>query len=343
LPDLDRDHLAVLVFGPGTGELVLVRAPPGAWMVVDGCGAGKDDYAVRALVHYGARPSLIVLTHPHDDHSRGMPEVIHQTTPRDRKEEWPRIGMVLPPGIDVAARSAGIIARRTIEAIAAIESRWHDSPRCRWDMNAGESVVLGDAAVRVMSPRKEVREEELARWARGEPLSDKNVISSALLLTWRGRRVVLGSDLVEHPRHGWTHSLRLDPDLGDHDLLKIAHHGSDRALHDDVLRPHTRVPRPLRTITPFRLQGLPSFSAGEGAHRVASYEGTTYLTGLPRRHARQSGQVEARTLAELATHEALSFTPTTTGFPDCYVAVSIPPDTGPPVVTQGHGSIRIVP
>ena len=34
--------------------------------------------------------------------------------------------------------------------------------------------------------------------------------------------------------------------------------------------------------------------------------------------------------------------PTTTGFPDCYVLVSIPPDGGAPSVEQGPGSVRIV-
>lgn len=81
LPVLDPDHLSVLVFGPGLGELIIVRVPPGAWMVVDGCEAGDVRYAQRVLSHYDAHPAIITLTHPHDDHSMGLLEVIDRATP----------------------------------------------------------------------------------------------------------------------------------------------------------------------------------------------------------------------------------------------------------------------
>ncbi|MCC6553741.1 MAG: hypothetical protein IT372_12065 [Polyangiaceae bacterium] len=342
LPDLVPDHLVVLAFGPGKGELILVRVPPDAWMVVDGCGIGKSLYAPSALAHYRARPRIVLLTHPHDDHSRGVAELIKTMAPREREETWPRIGMVLPPGDDVAARSAGFIGGVTLQAIAAVMSRWRASPACRWDANIGDVEPLGDATLLVISPRAEVRARQLDLWRTRQPF-DRNVISTALLLTWRGRRILLGSDLVESPDGGWSHSLVLDPELGDHDLLKVPHHGSDEALLDDILRPRARVPDPLRVVTPYSPKRLPRFSDGEGAHRVVSHGGTSYLTGLPRPHAEQSGLAEERSLEQLAKHEEITFTPVTAGFPDCYVLVSIPPDGGPPTIEQGPGSIRVVP
>jgi hypothetical protein len=342
LPDLAPDHLIVLTFGPGIGELTLVRVPPDAWMVVDGCGVGKIDYAMAALAHYRASPRIVLLTHSHDDHSRGLASVIEAATPRDHEDAWPRIGMVLPPANDVAARSADYIAGVTLKAIDAIASRWSKLPSCRWDVNVGDVEPLGEAALHVLSPSVNVRADKLALWRTRRPF-DRNVISTALLLSWRGRRILLGSDLVEDPDEGWSHSLVLEPELGDHDLLKVPHHGSDKALHDDVLRPKTRVPDPLRTITPYNTSRLPTFSDGEGAHRVVSHGGATYLTGLPRSHALQSGQVEERTLADLATHDTMTFNPKTAGFPDCYVLVSIPPDGGASQIEQGPGSIHVVP
>ncbi len=339
LPSLADDRLSILVFGPGVGELILVRVPPSSWMVVDGCGAGDIDYAVAALTHYQVTPNIILLTHPHEDHSRGVAGLIEAATPPDRKAAWPRIGMVLPPGRDVAARSEGFIAGVTVHAIAAIEQRWEESPACRWDVNAGDVEPLGDASLRVLSPRGDIRAEQMDRWPRIEP----NVISTALLLEWRGRRVVLGSDLVETPRHGWSHGLVIDPDLGDHDLLKVPHHGSDKALHDDVLTPKARVPAPFRVVTPYSIKRLPRFAPGVGAHRVALLPGTTYLSGLPRRHADQSGREEERSLTDLAAHDGIRFAAKTEGFPDCYVLVSFPPDGGPPTVERGPGSLRIVP
>lgn len=49
LPELPPDQLAIFVFGPGYGELILVRVPPDVWMVVDGCGKGETTYATAAL------------------------------------------------------------------------------------------------------------------------------------------------------------------------------------------------------------------------------------------------------------------------------------------------------
>ena len=84
------------------------------------------------------------------------------------------------------------------------------------------------------------REQQLDLWRTRQPF-DRNVISTALLLTWRGRRILLGSDLVESPGYGWSNTLVLEPELADHDLFKVPHHGSDQALHDEKLKEMKRL------------------------------------------------------------------------------------------------------
>ena len=81
LPAAEPDCLNLWLFGPGFGELVLVCAPPGRWLVVDGCNGGDDlGYAQRALDALGAKPSLVLLSHPHKDHADGLREVIERAT-----------------------------------------------------------------------------------------------------------------------------------------------------------------------------------------------------------------------------------------------------------------------
>ncbi len=249
--------------------------------------------------------------------------------------------MVLPDGAD--GRAGNYIAGVTMHAVAAVRDRWEQHPGCKWEMHAGDIEPLGEATVKVVSPAPAIRTEQLDRWRRGLQIN-RNVISTALLLTWRDRRVLLGSDLVEEPEGGWTASLTLDAELGDHDLLKVPHHGANKALVDGVLRPRTRVPAPLRIVAPFNKRWrLPSFAAGAGVHRITSLGGMTYLTGLPRPHEDQSGRAEQRTLVELATHDAITFDPTTKGFPDCYVLVSLPPGPGERSIAPGAGSIAVQP
>jgi hypothetical protein len=111
---------------------------------------------------------------------------------------------------------------------------------------------------------------------------------------------------------------------------------------DVVLRPRERVPEPLRVVAPFaRKTRLPSFQEGHGVARIVALGGTTYVTALPRRHEEQSGRTESRSLAELTDHDEIVFDTTTTGFPDCYVLVSIPPGGEPCTVARGPGSVAI--
>src|SRR5207244_3687102 len=78
--DLDDDLLYFFTFGPRTGESILLRIPPNDWVVVDSFKC--DDWAAADLVirkyvqKYGGQVVCIVLTHPHQDHHRGILELL---------------------------------------------------------------------------------------------------------------------------------------------------------------------------------------------------------------------------------------------------------------------------
>lgn len=57
-------------------------------MVVDGCGVDGAGCAQRLLDRYGARPEMVVFSHPHLDHARGLAEVVEQAT-RGSEAQWP--------------------------------------------------------------------------------------------------------------------------------------------------------------------------------------------------------------------------------------------------------------
>ena len=77
----DRDELEVTLLGPGYGESVVLHIGDGNWIIVDSCIDGNGDpRPLQYVESLGVDPSravgLIVATHWHDDHIRGMARLV---------------------------------------------------------------------------------------------------------------------------------------------------------------------------------------------------------------------------------------------------------------------------
>lgn len=347
LPALEPDELALFVFGPGVGELVLLRAPPGVWLVIDGCAADGKGYAKQVLDHYGASSKVVVLTHPHLDHARGLAEVVEASTSGD-EDTWPVLGMVEPPDLPRPAAgdlSGALDVGVTEHAIATILDRWERHPACKWDMQVGNRAALGEATIEVLSPDAVTRARSLDKWRTGKRF-DPNRTATALLVQWNETRLVLGSDLIERPGRGWSAAIaharpRL---LSEHHVLKVPHHGSTKALHHPLLkRPKKKNPLAQWIVTPFSCHDLPSFEKDSGVALLLKHVEQVLLTSLPRAHDRQAGdpkELRLSTLARAARSKGPRFDPETDGFPDCFVAVAFNRD-GAPRTSFGDGSVRV--
>ncbi len=224
LPD---DHLSIVVFGPGYGESIVVRGPDGRWIVVDSLrDPGTERNPALALLRaHDARPDLLILTHPHDDHAAGFADLV------DRQAGTPgRVGAVAvssASGADpLRDPDAGAALRRgrTHLALSAIQARWDAAPDARWPLCAGADASLGEIQSDVLTPPGRLAERTDV---------DPNRLSTAVLLRWRDLRVLLGADV---PTREWG---RVDQavELGRHRLFKVAHHGSQRSQHDRLARP----------------------------------------------------------------------------------------------------------
>lgn len=341
LPDLPADQLHVAVFGPGVGELVAVRAPPGHWLIVDGCGPTTRSYGQRLLAHYKARPSLIAFTHPHADHASGMAEIIEDAT-SGPASSWPPIGMLWPsPRTDgdfrdlQAVFSSGVVE----DALAAIGDRWEREPRCRWELRAGLQRMLGEARVFVRSPSHAEARAAFAAWRRREGWNP-NRIATVLEVEWRDQRILLGSDLDEGDGGGWSEVARRGHVQPGHLATKTPHHGSRGALHDIWLQP-SGSREPVFIVTPFARENLPRFGSGEGIQEMHRHAAQVHLTALPRRHDRQAGttrRVLRRQLEALGKSSRDAVPP---GWPDCFVIASIS-HRGKVRLHHGPGSVSVL-
>jgi hypothetical protein len=345
LPPIDPRSLSIFVFGPGVGELVCVHAPPGEWIVVDGCSAHGRGYARQVIEHYQACVRLIVLTHPHTDHARGVAEVVDVAT-RGPKAKWPKLGMVPPPVTEGAgevrdpqAHFEGGVAE---QAVAAIVDRWERCPTCRWDMRPGTTFEVGEVEVTALSPDNATRRKAQEKLQKGQGL-DWNQMASALLLEWEGRRVLLGSDLVEKPGRGWTEVMDRSGQAAQHGMFKVPHHGSRAALHGPLLRAASRqAEAPVWVVTPFASQNLPRFDDKGGVAFLQRYVDVVHLTGLPTGYRKQGGQPQRIRRRDLARSTgAWRSSPPPPGFPDCYVQVTFSAGAAAPEIRYGAGSVRV--
>lgn len=78
----DTDEIEISVFGHGYGESILVHTGRNEWLIIDSCAdpTTKEPSALKYLTDIGAKPEenvrLVVASHWHDDHIRGLGEIV---------------------------------------------------------------------------------------------------------------------------------------------------------------------------------------------------------------------------------------------------------------------------
>jgi competence protein ComEC len=195
--------LTITVFDVGQGDCILVQAPGGRTMLVDGGGApgqaagGYDigrDVVVPGLLARGVRKiDVLVVTHPDEDHIGGLPAVVEAVP----------VGMVLDPMLDCESA--------TYERLReAIEDRGIPTHRAR----EGQRINLGYGIHADVLHPPEARLTDTG--------SDDNNNSVVLKVVYDDLSVLLTGDIDE------VAVMRMAR-LGDEvqsTILKVPHHGS---------------------------------------------------------------------------------------------------------------------
>ena len=301
------------LFGPGYGESIVLHVGDGVWVIVDSCIDG--DGAPRALPYLegiGFDPAqavaLVVATHWHDDHIRGMARLVeacdqaifccasalcqaeflsavdalerrHLSVTGSGARELHNVFTLL---VEKSSRPTQAISNRRIFTNGACEI---------WSLSPGDVAFQGFLrAIGGLVPSEGETKRRI-------PELSPNDIAVALWIEVGDVAVLLGSDLE---RRGWVEILQSSArPAGTASAFKIPHHGSENA---DVPEVWERMldADPVAVLTPWQRGGraLPS---DREVQRILSNTTKVYASARSRSvteaHSRRDRMVD-RTIRE---------------------------------------------
>ena len=285
-----RGDLEITLLGPGYGESVVLHVGGGVWVIVDSClNANGSPQALRYLESIGIDPAkavdLIVATHWHDDHIRGIADVVKACKKATfccasvlREKDFLTAAHALEGG---PLSGAGSGMREIYNVISQLKQV---PARLRFALANRRIFYRGECEIWALSPHDSnflaflkiisgliTKEGESKR--RIPSLSPNNV-AVALWVKVKDIALLLGSDLE---RIGWVEILQdKDRPNGKASVFKVPHHGSKNAYKPGVWKQMLN-PNPFAVITPWR-KGGSNLPTPEDVQRILSYTTNAYVT-----------------------------------------------------------------
>ena len=295
----EEDEVEVTLLGPGRGECCLVHVGRGQWLVVDSCVTEDGRPAALAYLESIEVPASavrwIIATHWHDDHIRGLAELVKASTEATvihsaalESDEFMVLAKVGsdslvkgPSGVKEMWNTWTELANsgRGAPELARADYRIHlrsngSVPNCEiWTLSpSGDSLASAISAFSSLVPIE------------GEPKGavprPKRNPSSVVVWVRVGDAVVLlGADLERSPSSsgGWQAIARSTgrPTERAH-VVKIPHHGSEDA-HDMAMWDKLLMQKPYASITPFN-RGNVRVPRDSDRSRIAQLTSQAWLT-----------------------------------------------------------------
>lgn len=311
------DEFEVSLFGPGYGESVVIHIGNGRWVIVDSCIEPKT--GTPAPLHYlnslGVDTSqdvrLIVATHWHDDHVRGISTILNEcdsakfamSSALNSQEFYKllacyvgNIGVDIP-GLVEFSRIIETLKIRKKPGARINPPIWACSDRTLYS----EHIIVNQNSVQTkicsLSPSDASITSAKLQFAKLLPTSGGNR-TALISLTPNRTSVVLWVEVAHHkvllgadhertvdPMTGWSVILQNSTIVsGKASAFKVPHHGAESS-HEPLVWSNLLSSEPQALLTPFYLGGqlLPT---PEDIRRILSLTSSAYITAPPlhRRH-----------------------------------------------------------
>ena len=307
-PPNNRDFELTLL-GPGYGECIVMHVGGGAWIIVDSClDSDGTPQALRYLETLGINPAqavaLVVATHWHDDHIRGMSRLV-ECCPEAafccastflRKELLALVGALearhfskLGSGVRELYQVFSLLAKRRRKPLYALANRviFQEGACTLSSLSPNDSVFQ-----RFLSSVENLIPSEGENKTRIQDISP-NEASVALWVDAGEFALLLGADLE---KGGWTTILadQARP-AAKASVFKVPHHGSKNADHPDVWMQMLES-EPIAVLAPWR-KGSRFLPKGTDCERILAATSNAYISSgkipsLPRRPKHEIRVVE---------------------------------------------------
>lgn len=299
-----KDHIEITVFGPSYGESIVLHIPSIGWGVIDSCRFKTKtksvnlplDYLTGVLEPNYPQLAFIILTHPHEDHYKGLDEIINKYPGGVKRVCWyagdgirelkqyicrQRVAQnnVLPGFAQVLnamenSVKKGALARRLGELTPIAET------------SQAKLFALSPSALNIrMYVEKLFKSIPEIGW-RVKPMDDNehNLLSTSLFLKCGKFQAILGSDLenIDHPSGGWNAIMNNNdcPEMWAH-FVKIAHHGSTNGYNQNAWETHCKYGQPIAVLTPF-MKGNRNLPESDLIEALKNKVSQIYATAFPK-------------------------------------------------------------
>ena len=307
----NHDEIEVTLLGPGYGESVVVHIGDGAWVIVDSCiNQDGTPQALEYLERIGVNPvqavNLIVATHWHDDHIRGMADIV-EVCENARFCCAGALGemefLQAIRGLEGQHFSGSGSGVREIHRVfgqfedsdnqptfALANRRLYGRDTCEiWTLSPHDSEFVNFLRrMKTLTPKAGETKRRI-------PAISPNDIAVVLWIRVDDVVVLLGSDLE---RQGWKAILKSEGrPTREASLYKVAHHGSAGADTSEVWKLMLER-EPFAALTPWRRGGR-ALPTREDVRRILTQTDNAFATwwpeNVPRARKRKHPAV-ARTL-----------------------------------------------
>jgi hypothetical protein len=315
------DQLEVILFGPGYGECLLVGLGAGAWMIVDSClDEHGEQPALAWLRAHGHDPAidvrLVVATHWHDDHVRGISRVVAECATAKFVCSSALNSSQFITLVDAVARGGD--NRAGLAEFAAVhnlldERHWQPPVWAHADRRVFSRSEAPHAEVWLLSPADEATQRSLHAFHelledQRKPVRNRvravqpNDATVVVLVIVEGAAALLGGDLETRGVRtlGWGAIVESAGRPRQRaSLYKVAHHGSANADADEIWD-HLLIAAPTAILAPFT-RGSVTLPHDADVARICGRACALFMTAPPARPSpRRRAPAVERTVREVA-------------------------------------------